>query len=481
MAIYIGIVIGAFNMIFYFPYVFPDEPEVLGLVQLLLAYSIVVGSFIGAGFPNGVLYFFPKLNTQQRESLFGLALLVSAVLLVLGGIILVFFPDEVSNLITKDGKNSRPYLSQLFLLTLFYVVFELLAGMMQSCRVVIFPAFMKEVGRKVSVTLLLLFTQLNWIMTTHQFISALVCLYALIIIWLSFKFYKTIGLKFSFRFSSINLKEIKKYNSTTFLSNIIQILVVRIDIIMLASMMPSTSYAAYYAIAFQIGSVVWTPVKSINRAVNPILSEYLANRDYNKVKKIFFQSLKNQFLISSFIFCMIFANLDLFFQIIPEKYAEGKDITWIIAIGYLVNASFGPNGFLILYSENYRFDLYLNGLKLIIIVLLNLIFIPSFGIFGAALSSTLVVVLENIVKGIILYKYYKINSIIRESLIIWVLIFFLLLVSVLFPGGYVLGESLIMSFVISLAYVLLIVKTNIFKDVRDAISMIPVLRKVFKF
>ena len=65
VAIYIGIIVGAFNSIYLFPEVFSDNPESMGLVQLLIAYSIVIGSFVGAGFPSGIVYFFPKFSLSS--------------------------------------------------------------------------------------------------------------------------------------------------------------------------------------------------------------------------------------------------------------------------------------------------------------------------------------------------------------------------------------------------------------------------------
>ena len=45
ISFYFGMGIGAINTIFIYPNVFKDNPEQFGLIQILLAYAIVVATF----------------------------------------------------------------------------------------------------------------------------------------------------------------------------------------------------------------------------------------------------------------------------------------------------------------------------------------------------------------------------------------------------------------------------------------------------
>ena len=62
VSFYIGMLIGAINTIFVYPYTFIDSPEHLGLLQIILAYSIVISAFTTLGAPKMFLRFFPAIK-----------------------------------------------------------------------------------------------------------------------------------------------------------------------------------------------------------------------------------------------------------------------------------------------------------------------------------------------------------------------------------------------------------------------------------
>ena len=480
VAIYIGILIGAFNNIFYFPEVFAGAPESMGLIRLILTYSIVVGTFIGAGFPSGIIFFFPKITDAQKQALFGYALLFSGVLFVVASVVLVFFKTSISGFITSNPQDSEPYLGHLLFLVIFYVLFELLAGIMQSFRLVVFPVFLKDVGRKFTITLLLFATQMQWINGVEQFMAGLVIFYGIMIVWLAATYIQQVGLKFSFKLKGIKLGEITQYNMTIFLTATIYLLVSSIDTMMLGSMMETTSYVAFYLIAYQIGSIVWTPAKSLNRAIRPVVAEEFANNNLEKINKIYHQSVANQFFVGAFIFLMIMMNLDLIYHFIDKDYAQGKNVVWFIASGFLINTLFGPNGLVLGLSKQYRFDLYLNIFLLIMIVGLNLVFIPKYGVYGAAASTTFTTVLYNIVKSTLVYKQFKIKPITVKMLLLLLLVIVIISIQFLMPDFGIWINSFILSTIVCLTFGLLLFKTKLSVELRDTVLKLPILKKIIR-
>lgn len=402
IAIYLGILVGAFNSIYLFPRVFSDSPESMGLVQLIIAYSIVVGSFVGAGFPSGIVYFYPKFNQQQKEALFGYAIFFSGVLLF-WAFCPFWFPDFWHHPFTNNPAESRPYLFHLLILVVTYVAFELLTGIMQSFRLVVLPAYLKDFGRKLVLTLLLLATSAGYITTLGQFMIWLLIFYAFLTIWLIVDYVKRVGLKFRFSLGDLDYSHVTKYSITILLTTFLYMWVSRIDMMMLGSMMESTAYVAFYTIAYQIGSVVWTPAKSLNWAIRPVLSEAIAKNDTAKVTQFYHQSATNQLFVSGLIFLLILNNLDFIYAFIPENYSSGQNVVWFISIGYLVNAMFGPNNLIINFTKAFKLDFYLNLIMLALIVALNYVFIPKYGVLGAAASTTFTTI-ATITKSIIVYN-----------------------------------------------------------------------------
>ena len=60
-------------------------------------------------------------------------------------------------------------------------------------------------------------------------------------------------------------------------------------------------------------------------------------------------------------------------------------------------------------SDKYRFDLYINLFLILVTVTTNVIFIPKYGIEGAAMATALALFIHNMVKTLILYSFYKIQ------------------------------------------------------------------------
>lgn len=469
IAIYIGIVVGAFNSIYLFPEVFSDSPESTGLVQLLIAYSLVIGSFVGAGFPSGMVYFFPKLDLERKKALFGFTLFVSYLLLIAVFALVNIWPDAIAANITEDPEYSKPFLNQLVALTALYVVFEILAAVMQSFRIVVFPTVIKDVGRKLVLTILLFATYFGLIETMREFMNWLVIFYALLLIILLYEYLRTVKLSFSFQFKSLDLKEIIKYSLLVFLSSAVFILISRVDVIMLGRLAETTKEVALYSIAYQIGSVVGTPSRALNRALIPLFAEHFAKNQIEKVVDVYKQAALNQFLVSSIVFLIIVANLNLINSFLPAQYLYGNEVVYVISIGFLFSSFVGPNGAALVVSEYFKYDSYLNLGLLVLVIGLNFLFIPKFGVFGAAATTAIVTIVNNLIKSIILknkfnipYSFYRLN-------LLAILLVIIFLMQLLVPSNHIYIWSAVSTILVSLVYGGIILFTNIAPELKNAI------------
>ena len=70
ISFYIGMAIGAINTLFVYPYVFDDDPEKFGLIQIIIAYSLVVSTLTTFGIPKTFIKFFPSIQNKGQLYLF---------------------------------------------------------------------------------------------------------------------------------------------------------------------------------------------------------------------------------------------------------------------------------------------------------------------------------------------------------------------------------------------------------------------------
>ena len=74
ISFYIGMAIGAINTVIIYPNVFNDHPEHFGLIQILIAYAILVSTFTTFGIPTTFVRFFPAI--KEKGQLYFLSLIL---------------------------------------------------------------------------------------------------------------------------------------------------------------------------------------------------------------------------------------------------------------------------------------------------------------------------------------------------------------------------------------------------------------------
>ena len=63
---YIGMFFGALSVVVFYPNVFNDNPENLGLLRIIVAYSTIIHTFTYLGAPRIIIRFFPKVDDKDQ-------------------------------------------------------------------------------------------------------------------------------------------------------------------------------------------------------------------------------------------------------------------------------------------------------------------------------------------------------------------------------------------------------------------------------
>ena len=85
-------------------------------------------------------------------------------------------------------------------------------------------------------------------------------------------------------------------------------------------------------------------------------------------------------------------------MLIPEKFSGGLLIVILIGVAKLIDSILGNNNAILFNSDYYRMVLLLGVFLVITTIIFNMIFIPLFGINGAAIASFIAVLLYNLAK-----------------------------------------------------------------------------------
>jgi len=164
---------------------------------------------------------------------------------------------------------------------------------------------------------------------------------------------------------------------------------------------------AIYTIAFSMALVIELPRRAISQVVMPVVADHFAKNNLAEINVLYKQVSNRQLYVCILLFIGVWTNIDAIYSFIPnrEVYMAGKSVVLLIGLGKLFDVAFSINGEILVFSKFYRFNLVMTIAMSGLIILLNYIMIPLYGIEGAAGASAIVMVLFNLMK----YLFLKIR------------------------------------------------------------------------
>jgi O-antigen/teichoic acid export membrane protein len=228
-----------------------------------------------------------------------------------------------------------------------------------------------------------------------------------------------------------------------------------------------------YSIAAFVATIVEAPFNALEKIIQPQISNSLAKNDLKNVEDIYHKSAKYLFLIGGLLFILINLNIDSLFALMPDKdFSLGKNIVFIISLGTLINMATGSNDSIIYTSSKYYLTTYLLIALFGVAIVNYLIFIPLFGMTGAAIATAFSALLFNISKYLLIWKYFKMQPFTFITLKIAGIIVFTFLICSLIPDvGNPIVNIIIRSSTIGISYISATLLLNIAPELLETIKL----------
>lgn len=409
---YVGVLIGAFNTIWLYPKLL--NPEEIGLLRLVQANGLFLAGFVQLGAANLADKFFPVFKTADKTNngfLFFLLFYPLAGFLVFLFAFLVF-KDFWLGIYEEESPVVNQYYYYFIPLILFMMYQLILEAYSRINLRIVIPGIFRDIFLKIFTSVLVVayfFKVINF----HGLVLYLTGFYGFLVLMLLAYLHslKVLHIKPNFQFLNKSLiKEIALYGAFVLLGGAGTLIISQIDTLMLGSM-AGTREVAIYTIAYFIGTIIEIPRRAIAQISTPIISQAWMRNDVEKIDEIYHKSAINQLIIGSFLFLGIWCNIDAIFNLIPngEIYRPGKYVVLFIGFTRLFDMATGVNGEIILQSRYYKFNLISVAILATLLVVTNWIFIPLYGINGAAFATALSVFLYNILKFLFLWIKFRIQ------------------------------------------------------------------------
>lgn len=398
---YLGVGVGFVTTAYLYPNYL--TPEIVGLFALLLAWSNLFASFSALGFHGVTARLFPRFRDKEKghNGFLFIALMVMLTGFVLFLIAFLFLrPWLVESNLEKSALFAH-YVDLLVPLTFLAHVFAFLDGFTKMLYNAVLGALLTEFVQRVLILLLLLLYIFGWL-TPNALILAYAGAIGLkgVFIFFYLLFRKELNFRPQLNFIDQGLKrEMVTVAIFSVLTGISGTIVFQIDKIIINQVM-GLSATGVYTIAFYFGTLVVIPSRTLLRISGTLIADAFKNNDLKTIEDIYHKSCLNQFIIAAFLFGGIWINIDNILEILGPDYAGGKWVIFFIGLAYVIDMATGANGNVISYSKYYRMTLWLWLSLVVVMIILMLLFIPAWGISGAAAAITLTFLLNNFMKFI---------------------------------------------------------------------------------
>jgi len=477
-----GFLLGAFYTFILIPKVFHDNPSQWGLLQILVYYNQVLLPVALISLPTVIIKYFPEFKNNSKHY----ELLSASITIILSmlGIVSVLFLFLGKFLGPKQSSQDlfNSYYFIVIIILLFSTLFEILAAWSKVCLKSTVPNFLKDSFIKswnfviilVYYFELISFDLLIWIYFGAYFIQLLIMVIYIysfdqLKIRLGFRIVKNIFNKQHYIFIIFSVFGTAAY---TILN--------KIDILMISKML-DLEQVAYYTIALAVIAFIQLPEKSISAISIPSLSLMINKNDINEIEDLYKKTSLTQLILSTFIFLGIWLNIDSISSYLGEKFGNIKYVILFLGLAKLVDVTTGLNGPLISISKYYKYAFGLQFLLVIFLIISNLLFIPKYGINGAAFASFISISVYNILKTLFVYSKFKIwpfNIKTIYSLIIILISYFTIVYMPILANFWI--NFIFRSVLFTVVYISLFIGFNISEDLNRIFKIVLTSFKIIK-
>ena len=382
--------------------------------------------------------FFPYFKSKDKHNNGFFFYLIS--LVTIGFIIFIptflLLKEPVTNYFSKQSPLFVNYLYWLIPLTffmLYWLTFEVYSSVLMRIAV---PKFIREILLRVLVVLVYMAYALGYV-DLNGFVAGFVIVYG-IAMFTTFFYVSRIG-SISLRHDPAFItKPLRKdflfYTSIILLGSLGSSIVSKIDVFMISGEMGLAS-TGIFSIAFYMIAIVDIPSRSISAISSPLAAEALQQKDFKKANGLYQKVSLHQLIIGSFIFLLIWFNIDNIYAIIPngEVYSAGKWVIFFTGVAKLIEITLSFGGVLINFSKHYKWGLFfvffISGLTIIF----NYLLIPIYGIAGVAMSTLFTYLLSYSIQQWLLFSKIKANPYSKGTLKQFLVIALLVGVNFLLP------------------------------------------------
>jgi O-antigen/teichoic acid export membrane protein len=244
-------------------------------------------------------------------------------------------------------------------------------------------------------------------------------IYLVITIIMFFYAMKVRPIVFSLRFPA-NSKAVFTYSIFIILSGSIANMLLDIDKTMIAQYIKIENIA-YYSVAIFIATVISVPSRAMHQITYPITAKLMADSKHDELNDLYKKTSISLQVVGGLIFIGILVNINQLYLLLPKNYSGGVFVVFTIGLSKYFDLILGNNNAIIFNSKYYKAVLFLGLFLAFLAISLNSIFIPLYGINGAAIATLISITFYSLAKLMFVVFKMKLYPFTKNTLVSFVI------------------------------------------------------------
>ena len=400
---FLGFGIGAVNALFLYTNFLGKLHY--GIVATILSGANIMMPLMAFGAQNTLIRFFSHYKTQkERDEFLTFMLFLPLAFIIPVCLIFYTFYDSIAHSWIEENPTLKPFFWLIPLIGLFMAYFEVFYAWAKVHMQSVIGNFISEVLVRVVVMLLLVGVHFNYVAKDTFVYGVAIAYFAQMVVM---KLY-AISVKMPVLRLVIpkNIKDIIQYSFFIIVSGGVAVMLIDFDKVMIPQY-KDIGQNALYAVAIFISTVIAVPSRAMTQIISPITARLLAEEKLDELNELYKKSAINLQVIGGFIMILIFVNIKEMYHLIPSEYSGGILVVFLIGLSKFYDVMLGNNNAIIVNTKYYRMVLLFGILTVVLMIILNMIFIPLYGIEGSAFATLITIMIYNTIKLLFVVKKMK--------------------------------------------------------------------------
>jgi O-antigen/teichoic acid export membrane protein len=192
----------------------------------------------------------------------------------------------------------------------------------------------------------------------------------------------------------------------------------------------SSDQLGLYSAPLRLTALLPLPLTALIFLYLPVATGLFEKGKIEDLKKLYISITKWAFFLTlPFLFLFLFAPDFVLSSLFGQKYLESANVLRILSIGFSIQTFFGPNGSTLIAAGKSKEVFGSTMLGALVTIVICVLLVPGLGALGAAIGTTIALLVSNIFRSLFLFAKYGIHPISKYFIKPMVLSIFILSIS----------------------------------------------------